>query len=208
MDSNGYVIVGGGLAADDDSFVPQTFPDPARPNNVIAPWWTDLNLAAAGGARLRACDRCQDRGSSHGSEAASNDCWLVVDWEDVPTFGSGSGPHIAHDFQIWIGLNGDAHAGRGRHRSATAIVGTGAPDGLNAGAENRDGSSGVNITPLPDGQRPSTSSRPRGPTPGGKVVITFDALGKVAGDYVLTARMTSNLTAGTTSARSNIHVGP
>jgi hypothetical protein len=47
-----------------------------------------------------------------------------------------------------------------------------------------------------------------GPLPGGQVVITFDAEGKVAGDYVLTARMTSNLTAGTTSARSDIHVGP
>lgn len=40
------------------------------------------------------------------------------------------------------------------------------------------------------------------------MVITFDAEGKVAGDYVPTARMTSNLTAGTTSAQANIHVGP
>jgi hypothetical protein len=47
-----------------------------------------------------------------------------------------------------------------------------------------------------------------GPTLGGKVMITFDALGKSAGDYALTARMTSNLTSGTASARSTIHVGP
>jgi hypothetical protein len=47
-----------------------------------------------------------------------------------------------------------------------------------------------------------------GPTPGGKVVITFDARGRVAGDYVLTARMMSNLTAGTTSAQAHIDVGP
>lgn len=87
-----------------------------------------------------------------------------------------------------------------------ADLGTPSADGVNAGAENRDGSSGVNTTPLPvdDVQYLITTS---GPTPGGKVVLTFDAQGKVAGDYVLTARMTSDLTAGTTSAQAHIHVG-
>ena len=44
--SNGYVVVGGGVAADVE-FVPQTMPDVARPNNVIAPWWTDIDLSQA-----------------------------------------------------------------------------------------------------------------------------------------------------------------
>src|SRR4029450_13769235 len=47
VDSNGYVVVGGG-SGPDNNFVPQTFPNAARPNNVIAPWWTDINLAGAG----------------------------------------------------------------------------------------------------------------------------------------------------------------
>ena len=35
VDSNGYIVVGGGTAAD-NSFAPQTFPDPAAPNGVLA----------------------------------------------------------------------------------------------------------------------------------------------------------------------------
>ena len=40
--SDGYLVAGGGEAADVE-FVPQTLPDPTRPNNVLAPFWTDLN---------------------------------------------------------------------------------------------------------------------------------------------------------------------
>ena len=37
--SNGYVVIGGGTSAD-VNYSPQSFPDPARPNNVVAPFWT------------------------------------------------------------------------------------------------------------------------------------------------------------------------
>ena len=40
--SNGYLVIGGGTSAD-IVFTPQVFPNVARPNNVIAPFWTDLN---------------------------------------------------------------------------------------------------------------------------------------------------------------------
>ena len=42
MTSDGYLVAGGGEAADVE-FVPQDMPDPAAPNNVLAPFWTDLN---------------------------------------------------------------------------------------------------------------------------------------------------------------------
>jgi len=199
VDSNGYAVLGGGSGTEDNNFVPQMFPDPARPNNVIAPWWTDLNLSSSGcvapscGARIGILT------------ATTGDRWLIVDWENVPTFGSSDAAH-RHDFQIWIGLNGDPSPVEDV-TIGYGDVGIASADGLNAGAENRDGSSGVNITPLPvDNAQYVVATSP--PTPGGKVVITFEVKGKSAGDYVLTARMTSNLTAGTTSASSNIHVGP
>ena len=45
--SNGYVVIGGGTGADIE--VPAAdVPEPARPNNVVAPFWTDINPAAAG----------------------------------------------------------------------------------------------------------------------------------------------------------------
>jgi len=197
VDSNGYVVVGGG-SGPDNNFVPQTFPNPARPNNVIAPWWTDINLGGAG-CVAPAC------GARITTLTDGLDTWIVVDWENVPTFGFGDDAH-RHDFQIWIGITGDAHPDEDVSLGY-GDLGTASTDGLNAGAENRDGSSGINIAPLPvsGAQYVITTS---GPLPGGTVVITFDAEGKVAGDYVLTARMTSNLTAGATSARSDIHVGP
>ena len=40
--SNGYVVIGGG-DSNDVSAVPEGFPDTDPPNNVIAPFWTDLD---------------------------------------------------------------------------------------------------------------------------------------------------------------------
>ena len=44
--SNGYLVLGGGDSGD-IVFTPQHFPNAARPNNVLAPLWTDLNPAAS-----------------------------------------------------------------------------------------------------------------------------------------------------------------
>ena len=51
--SNGYIVVGGGVGSDVE-FVPQTMPDVARPNNAIAPWWTDIDLSQAASANTGA----------------------------------------------------------------------------------------------------------------------------------------------------------
>jgi hypothetical protein len=188
LTSNGYVVVGGGSSADVE-FVPQTMPDPATPNNVIAPWWTDIDLSQAAtpntGVRIEIL-----------TDGA--DDWLVVDYEDVATFGSCTpGPCAVHDFEIWIGLTGDAHPGEDV-TMAHGDLGAGAADGLNAGAENRDGSSGVNMSPLPtDNTDWTVNTSP--PTPGGLVQISYTAQGNQKGTWVIPARMTSDVTVGTTT---------
>ena len=48
VDSNGYVVVGGGDAEDNNCCQP-VIPDTARPNNVLAPFWTDLDGTGAPG---------------------------------------------------------------------------------------------------------------------------------------------------------------
>ena len=43
VDSNGYLVVGGDGSEDNNCCNLPAGPDPARPNNVLAPFWTDLD---------------------------------------------------------------------------------------------------------------------------------------------------------------------
>ena len=51
VSSNGYVVIGGG-SGPDNTIDNQSFPNPLRPNNTLALFWTDLNPAAAGALRI------------------------------------------------------------------------------------------------------------------------------------------------------------
>jgi hypothetical protein len=83
--SNGYAVVGGGDTADLD-FVPQTFPDAGRPNNVLAPYWTDLDPGSGGSVSI-------------GSRTDGVNTWTILEWNAVPVYGR---PADAQSFQIWI----------------------------------------------------------------------------------------------------------
>jgi hypothetical protein len=75
---------------------------------------------------------------------------------------------------------------------------TGDPDaGVNWGAENRNGSSGMDIASAPANSSQYTVNT-SGPTPGGSATITYDAEAKRAGVYKSVATMTSNVTPGKT----------
>ena len=85
--SNGYAVVGGGDGTDVD-FVPQTLPDPAKPNNVLAPFWTDLNGTGAPGIYV-------------GILTDQVNSWIVADWH-VFEFGTTN----QDNFEVIIGING------------------------------------------------------------------------------------------------------
>jgi len=180
--SNGYIVVGGGTNTD-IVFHPQHFPNPARPNNVIAPFWTDLNPSPTGGGAIRAAVLTD--GTNH---------WIVVDWSHAKNFGNTG----TNSFEVWLKV-GSAPDSEEISMVYGTDVSTGDPDaGVNWGAENRDGTSGLNI-PAPG---PAASSQWRvfvsGPTPGGHQTISYDLTSDEAGTFTSTASMTSNLTAGTT----------
>ena len=99
--SNGYVVLGGGTAAD-INFINQNLPNPARPNNVLAPFWTDLNPSAGGAVRI-------------GTLTDGTNTWLIVDWEAVKDF---------RDADLNRSRSGSARRRRGRRRSRTAKWGT------------------------------------------------------------------------------------
>jgi subtilisin family serine protease len=182
--SNGYVVIGGGSSEDVD-FVPETFPDPSAPNNVLAPYWTDLDPSQGGGVRI-------------GVLTDGIDSWLIVDWEAVPLFSSPD----PRSFQLWIQLGATENV-----TYALGEVGPGDPIGLNVGAENRDGSSGVNLGSVPASDTDYTITTSP-PVAGGSVTIDYDAIARNRlGTFPLIASMTSDIVVGTTTDVETITVG-
>ena len=88
MDSNGYSIAGGGSSEDNNCCNLPTGPDPAPPNNMLAPFWTDLDGTGADGIYVAVL-------------TDGVDTWIVIEHQ-VNVFGTTSNRH----FQVWIGING------------------------------------------------------------------------------------------------------
>jgi PKD repeat protein len=140
VDSNGYVQPG------DDSTVQfhnQNLPDAAPPNNVLAPYWTDLdpNFTFVRIAVLT---------------NGTGDYWIVVDWNDVPDYGDpfGSG----HSFEVWIGVE-DLNPGE----DISFVYGPNTDIGLESltvGAENDDGTAGKNAYFSPGTGQPPEGTLP------------------------------------------------
>ena len=193
--SNGYVVMGGGTSAD-IVFVPQHFPNTARPNNVVAPFWTDTNPPAGGAIRIAALND----GSS---------TWLVVDYDAVKNFSNAT----THTGELWFRLASGA-AGTGPSSEQVTIsygaanAAAGDPgSGINWGAENRVGTSGVNLAAAPANDTEfAVNTLP--PAAGGSQTITYDASAKKAGTYRSVAGMTSNVTPGTTLVVQTLTVTP
>jgi subtilisin family serine protease len=204
--SNGYVVVGGGDSGD-IVFTPQHFPVAARPNNTVAPLWTDLNPAGGGAIRVASLS------------GGANDGWVVVDWGNVKNFGNAT----THSFEIWFQIVKGTTTGPASEAITFSYgpnttfpgdgpglgnAGSGDPDsGVNWGAENRDGTSGANIPSAP-ANGSEYLLHTTAPTPGGSKSFTYDASSSKPGTYVSTASMTSNLTAGTTQVQQTLTVVP
>lgn len=194
--SNGYAVVGGGTGAD-VNFINSDFPNPAAPNNVLAPFWTDLNPDAGGALRIAIL-------------SAGPDSWIVVEWEGVPNFGDGA----INDFQIWIGVDGDSSPGEEIFFVYGPDVSAGDGGFLTVGAENKFGNSGQSVyfdgagaLPTPTnttGYEVSVFSTPG--TPGETHEISFEAKGKKEGSYSNYAIMTSDSLAGDSVAAFYGHV--
>ncbi|MDX6696556.1 MAG: trimeric autotransporter adhesin [Blastocatellia bacterium] len=127
ISSNGYAIVGGGNNTDDNTFVNQLFPNPTRPNNVLAPFWTDLNPASGGALRIATL-------------TDGTNTWIVLDWEAVRYFSTTD----TVNFQIWIGILGDPSPVEDITYPYGPISGAGNNNGLTVGAENQFGDRGAN----------------------------------------------------------------
>ena len=88
VDSNGYVLAGTGTSEDNECCNLPPGPNAAPPNNMLAPFWTDLDGAGAEGVFAATL-------------TDGVDSWLVVEYR-VNVFGPNSG----RVFQVWIGITG------------------------------------------------------------------------------------------------------
>ena len=179
--SDGYVVIGGGTGADVD-FVPQPIPSTTRPNNIVAPYWSDLNPTDGGTIRI-------------GVLTDTVNSWLVVDYDQVVFWGTTA----ANSFQTWFQL--------GATENVSIANGSVSPDpggyGLSQGAENRDGTSGVSYA---GGSDLDWTVNTAPPTPGGSVTVTYDASSRKAGTYVLLPTATTPVVKGTISRGQTLTV--
>lgn len=92
MSTNGFAVVG---TDTDNAFSPfnVALPDPATPNNVLAPFWTDLDLDGTSAT---------DPGAGTWYAAilsAGTQTFTVLEWQGAELFGV---PGFPFTFQIWI----------------------------------------------------------------------------------------------------------
>jgi len=182
--SNGYLVVGGGDAADVE-FEAQALPDPARPNNVLAPFWTDLN----GGEGIRV-----------GVLTDGTSRWVVIEW-DLAVFGTTE----VRSFQAWLGANGTEDISFVWNQTLAPVP----PDRtLTIGAENSNGSGGSHLAGLPDASSGYAAQRvvSTPSTPGESASYHVTVEGQAAGTGRVTTKMTAPDVPGTYVVRTNVLV--
>jgi len=192
--TNGYVVIGGGSGSD-NSISNQQFPNANRPNNVIAPFWTDLWPSAGGSMRIGVLTD------------GSND-WIVLDWNAVREF---STPGNTHSMEIWLGVRDDASPVEDNTYTYGPTTGGGDGGFVTEGAENKFGNSGTTVffngtgtAPANGQQYAITASAPAVTTK----TITLNALGQLLGTWRNCATMTADIFVGTSVACINGDVHP
>lgn len=178
--SNGYVVLGGGTGADVD-YVNQSMPTAAAPNNVLAPFWTDLDPSLGGQVLANIL-------------SDGVDSWFVADWDAVPEYGSDT---RKASFQVWIRL--------GTVEDVTFAYGSmtsrGVEGALTVGAESPHGTKGANHYFNGQGTLPVNGTQLRvtaaPPNPPEVRTIRYSARGRSAGSWSSCALMNSSAYFGT-----------
>jgi hypothetical protein len=181
VDSNGYLVAGGGTSEDNNCCNIPLGPDPGRPNNVLAPFWTDLDGTGAPGIFAEIL-------------TDGVDDWLVVEWR-VNIFGTSD----TQVFQTWIGINGVEDI------TYAYVPGdlphSGGQDFL-VGAENALGQGDMEAV-APSGDLRVTSSAP---TPGGTYTYTVFLDATKKGKAKVTTYMNTAAVGGTTVVQDSVKV--
>jgi subtilisin family serine protease len=180
MSSNGFVQLGGGTSSWPQN---RNMPDPTPPNNILAPFWTDLHPLGTdglGGGKMYLGYLTYPSGRT----------WLVAEWNDVLVKGSSA----RQTFQVWLQVGGRVED---IVYSYVKVQGTGAFGQLTIGAESADGGAGEPYYYNGVGTMPGASSNlmvssPQA-SPGGTHTITFQATARASGPYTNCAWVLNDL---------------
>ena len=96
LDSNGFVMPGSPLSHElDTDSQNQLLPDPSAPNNVIAPFWDELDLKGTNAADTGGGDWLYAAVHDGGTNAD----YLVVEWHNAQKEGDAG---TSYRFQVWV----------------------------------------------------------------------------------------------------------
>jgi hypothetical protein len=180
LSTNGFVQLGGG-----NSSWPQNrnMPDPTPPNNVLAPFWTDLHPLGTdglGGGKMYFGYLTYPSGRT----------WVVAEWNDVLVKGSTA----RQTFQVWLQVGGRIED---IVYSYIKVQGNGAFGSLTIGAESANGTLGEPYYYNGTGTMPVANTNLMVSSPqasaGGTATITFQATGRASGPYTNCAWVLNNL---------------
>ncbi len=206
VNSNGYLVLGPATSEDDVCCPPQHTPDSAPPNNIIAPFWSDL----AG-----------DTGTPDGeaplgiygaifSDDATGDQWLVLE-SRLTDCCDGDDTHSTKVSQVWLGLNGvqDITIDYPSDNIPTVADIEQAPgDPLALVSVQNELGAGDEFDPEADPLPTDFFVTSTDPVPGDSYTMHLDLEGSAAGAGVLTGEVTSPDVHGTTVVDTAITVGP
>lgn len=182
VDTNGYLVPGVATSEDNNCCNLPTGPDPAAPNNMLAPFWTDLDGTGAPGIFAATL-------------SDGVDVWIVIEFR-VNVFGTAS----QRVFEVWLGTGGFEDI-TFAYDPANLPADPAGQDFL-VGAENAAGAGDV-VAVLPTEDLRVTSTPP---TPGGSVSYTVTVRGQHPGTGAVTTEMTATGIPGVTVVRSEVVV--
>lgn len=135
ISSNGFIAPGEVEAS--GTWKNQAIPSPRAPNNLIAPFWADLDLKDESG--LQPNDGSAEGGTLHLYEVADetgSPAWLVVDWIKARLFDDASGQ--TYSFGVWLGIGSNKGHNLMRYYSMGAVTGD-----ATVGVEDGTGNIGI-----------------------------------------------------------------
>lgn len=163
MSDNGLAVVGGGTTS--GTYSNKELPDSANPNNILAPFWADFDLADTSGTDSGGGDMAM--GVFTGGDGTT---WLALEWKNAQLWNDAS--NTQYSFSIWI-KTGDDELVLFNYLDIPNM-----PSSLTIGAENIGGS--VGTTFHYNGQGESVSA-------GDAVVIESTAPGGIELEYSVKA---------------------